>query len=333
VSGAASGMRVCVYGAGAVGGHIAGRLAKAGADVSVVARGPHLAAIQNNGLTVRVRDGEIRARIRATDDPATLGPQDAVIVTAKGPALPSVAAGIGPLLDAGTPVVFAMNGVPWWYFHAHGGPLDGRPLDLLDPGGALRDAIGMQRVLGGVVYSGCIVVEPGVVQVSDTLDFLIVGEPDGSESQRVAAVAGAINAGGLRTEISTDIRTAIWTKLLINLATGPFAVLTKSPSSGYYAEPAIIDAARRIHAEGIAVARALGCEPQVDTEGSIKRGKQSNHRPSPLQDLEAGRPLEIDGIYGGFQEVARLAGVATPTLDLLVALTKVRARAAGLYAG
>jgi 2-dehydropantoate 2-reductase len=326
-------MRVCVYGAGAVGGHIAGRLAKAGADVSVVARGAHLAAIQASGLTVRVRDGDIRARIRASDDPATLGPQDAVIVTAKAPALPSVAAGIGPLLGADTPVVFAMNGIPWWYFHAHGGRLDGRRLDLLDPGGALREAVGLERVLGGVVYTGCIVVEPGVVRVADLMDFLVFGEPDGSESARVSALAKAITAGGLRTDVTRDIRSAIWTKLLINLSTGPFAVLTQTPSSGYYAEPAITEAVRRIYAEASSVARALGCEPQADPEASIQRGRGSHHRASPLQDLEAGRPLEIDGVYGGFQELARLAGVPTPTLDMLVALMKVRARGAGLYAG
>lgn len=324
-------MKICVFGAGAIGGHLAARLFKGGAEVSVVARGAHLAAIQARGLTVRARDGETVARIAASDDPAALGPQDAVIVTTKAPSLGTVARSIGPLLAADTPVAFVMNGIPWWYFFRHGGPHDGRRLPKLDPDGALWDRLGTRRAIGGVVNSPSAVVEPGIVQVERATNWLTLGEPEGSRSERVERIAAPLRAGGLDVRVTEDVRSAIWEKLISNLMTGPIAVLTQSGYDAFLAEPAVYAAARQIVVEAVAVAEALGCKPSRDHEKRLAAAVNSRHHASILQDLELGRAMEVDAIFGMAVEMARIANVPTPTLDLFVALAKVRARRAGLY--
>ncbi len=326
-------MRICVFGAGAVGGHVAARLAKGGAEVSVVARGPHLVAMQRRGLLVHAPDGDIHARVAASDDAAALGKQDAVLVCVKAPALPSVAAAIAPLLGPDTAVGFVMNGIPWWYFARHGGPLEGRRLPRVDPGDAMWNAVGPARAIGAVAYSACEVVEPGVVRVENPNSRLVLGEPDGTMSDRIAAIAAPLRAGGMGAAVTDRIRDAIWTKLLANLSSGPLAVLGQSPPGTLYADPVLAEAARAIFTEGAAVAAALGCATEGSAEQRIAQGRTSSHKPSILQDLELGRPMEIDGIFDSVLELARLAGVPTPTLDLLVALVKVRARGAGLYPG
>ena len=324
-------MKACVYGAGAIGGHLAARLAKGGADVSVVARGPNLAAIQANGIEVHAKDGRIHAAVQASADPAALGRQDVVIVTVKAPALPAVAASIEPLLGPDTRVVFAMNGIPWFYFHREGGAHDGMRLDKLDPDGTLWQRIGPDRAVAGVVYSACTVISPGVIEVENARSRLVLGEPDGSVSEPTQSLADALQAGGMTGEVSPRIRDTIWAKLLLNLGSGPLAVLTGCPPARYMAEPACQDAVRTILAEGTAIATALGCKVAPDVEGQVRNGRQMTHTPSILQDLELGRPMEIDGIYGVPLDLARLYGVATPLLDLLVAMTSARAREAGLY--
>lgn len=326
-------MKVCVFGAGAIGGHLAGRLARGGAETSVVARGPHLAAMQAHGLRIVAPDGEFTCHPAASADPAELGPQDAVVVTVKAPALASIAAAIGPLLGPDTAVAFVMNGIPWWYYHAHGGPLDGTALPLLDPGGGLQRAIGYDRAVGGVVYSACTVVEPGVVQVDHARNRVILGEPDGQRSERVAALGQALERGGIGIEITDRIRDAVWAKLLLNLGSGPLGVLTGSAPRDFYAEPALREATRAILREGAALAQAVGCTVAPDADGQLRNGAKSGHKTSILQDLELGRPMEIDALYTVPLEMARAAGVPTPTLELLAALVRVRARAAGLYGG
>ncbi|MBK1658720.1 ketopantoate reductase family protein [Paracraurococcus ruber] len=323
-------MRVCVYGAGAIGGHIAARLARGGAEVSVIARGAHLRAIQAEGLAVEAADGTLRCRPRATDDPTTLGPQDAVIVTVKAPALPQVAAGIAPLLGPDTPVAFVMNGVPWWYLDRT--PRDGRRLPLLDPGDALRDSIGIPRSLGGVVYSAASVVAPGVVRALAPDSRVVLGELDGAMTPRLAALAQAIAAGGMHGDAVPDIRRAVWTKLLGNLTTGPLCLLGRCSMRDALAAPAVRDAALAIAREAMAVAAALGEPIGGDTpEGRIARSATLHHRPSILQDLEAGRPMEVEALFLAPLALAREAGVATPMLDLVVALAVQAAREAGLY--
>src|SRR5690348_655318 len=209
-------MRVCVYGAGAIGGHLAVRLAKGGAEVSVVARGEHLAAIQRSGLTVHTDKGELHARVMANDDPVALGVQDAVLVTVKAPSLPSVAANIAPLLGPDTAVAFVMNGIPWFYFHGIGGALEGRRLPKIDPGDALWRAVGPERAIAGVVYAASTVIEPGVIELENANPRVVLGEPDGRKSQRVQSIAAHINGGGMQAIVSETIRDEIWNKLLGN---------------------------------------------------------------------------------------------------------------------
>ncbi|WP_158744397.1 ketopantoate reductase family protein [Acidisphaera sp. L21] len=324
-------MKICVFGAGAVGGHAAARLARGGADVSVVARGAHLAAMKERGLEVRAPDVTFRADVTASEHPAELGPQDAVIVTLKAPSLPSMARVIGPLLGPDTAVVFAMNGIPWWYFHKEGSVNEGRRLERLDPGGVVWDAIGPQRAIGGVVNSACTVIEPGIISVANANSRINIGEPDGTVSPRAKAIAAAMEAGGLHSEPVPDIRTKIWAKLLLNIGTGPMGVLTESPGRTLFTEEACRDALRNIAGEMVALATAMGCPIKADPEAQIANSLKLSHTASIVQDLKLGRPMEVDAMFGVPLELARLVGVATPTLDLLVALAKLRAKAAGLY--
>jgi 2-dehydropantoate 2-reductase len=324
-------MKICVYGAGAIGGHLAVRLHRAGADVSVIARGAHLAAIQAHGLTVHAIDGEHHASVRASSDPAELGEQDAVFVTVKAPALPAVAAAIKPLLGSKTPVAFVMNGIPWWYFDHLPGPHEGTPMPRIDPDNVLRRALGPGRAIGGVVYSASAVTAPGVIEVEQPKSRFILGEPDGSLSGRVQTLAGLISKGGISGEATPVIRTEIWNKLISNLAGGTLAVLTGSAPKGVFHEPAIEQAAQRMMQEATAIAQAHGADPTTNHAQRISNQRGMDHKPSILQDLELGRPMEVDGIFDAPLVLARLAGVQAPTLELLVALCKLRARSAGLY--
>jgi 2-dehydropantoate 2-reductase len=324
-------MKICVFGAGAVGGHFAARLARGGAEVSVVARGPNLAAIKANGLTIQAPDETFHASVAASDDPADFGPQDAIIVTLKGPALPALAASAGPLLGPNTAVVFAMNGIPWWYFYKEGGPHDGHQLPGLDPDGAVWRNLGPERAIGGVVNSACTVVEPGVISVANKGSRLTIGEPDGTVSERSQAIAAALRAGGLGSEAVGDIRDHVWTKLMLNLGVGPMCVLTELPTADLFAEEACCDAVRRIAVELAAVVAAMGCKAKIDPEAQITSGRKSTHTSSIVQDLQLGRPMEAEALFAAPLDLARLAGVATPTMDLLLGLAKLRARSAGLY--
>ena len=326
-------MRICVYGAGAIGGHLAVRLARGGADVSVIARGAHLAAIQARGLTVHAVDGTHTIGVEASDNPASLGRQDAVFVTVKAPALPQIAAGIGPLLGRDTPVAFVMNGIPWWYFDSLPGPHRGKSLPRIDPDDTIRRSLGPGRAIGGVVYSASAVIEPGVIEVEQPKSRFILGEPDGTASDRVTTLAGLITKGGVSGEATTAIRTEIWNKLISNLAGGTLAVLSGSAPKTVYTEPAAREASLRLMREAMAIALAMGANPSPDHDRRVAGQSAMDHKPSILQDLELGRPMEIDGLFDGPVTLARMAGIETPLLDLLVALCKLKARSAGLYGG
>ena len=325
-------MKVCVYGAGAIGGHLAGRLFKGGAEVSVVARGAHLAAMQRDGLVVHAADGEIRAPVIASADPAELGPQDVVIVAVKAPALASIAAGIGPLLGPQTSVVFAMNGIPWFYFHRDGGKLDGTRLPRIDPGDAMWNAVGPERAIAGIVYSACTVTAPGHIQVEGR-SRLVLGEPDGTLSPRAEALATVLTAGGIRMEVSARMRDEIWRKLLLNMASGPLCVLGQASLNDAHVDPETLAAGRAMLAEGLALAGAMGCEINLNADKVMAAHHGVKHKPSIVQDLELGRPMEIDALYVTPLELAHRLGVPMPVFELLVGLTKVRARSAGLYSG
>ncbi|MET3934693.1 2-dehydropantoate 2-reductase [Arthrobacter sp. OAP107] len=323
-------MKICIYGAGAVGGHIAGRLAGSGAEVSLIARGEQLAAIRQNGLRVETRDGTLLSYPVATDRPSDLGPQDVVIVTVKAPALPTIAEGINSLLHENSLVLFVMNGIPWWYFHSHGGDLDGTQLRRLDPEGALWARVRPERAVGAVAYTACSVVAPGVVRAENARNRLIIGRPDGNTDPRLDALASLLNPSGLEVSVTTRIRDAIWAKLVMNLIGGSLAALTASPMKDVLNKPAIAGTAKAMADEGIAIARALGCDPGDPDEGLAKLAT-SSHLQSIAQDLLAGRSMEIDGLFRVPLDLAELAQVPTPNLDLVIELATQRARAAGLY--
>ena len=226
-----------------------------------------------------------------------------------------------------------MNGIPWWYFYKEGGAHDGHRLDRVDPGGAIWNAIGPERTIGGVIYSACTVVEPGVIQVANANGRLILGEPDGTLSERAEAIGAAIRAGGFDSPVVPDIRTRIWSKLMLNISSGPMGVLTGSPGRVLFMEEACCDALRAIVAEMQALAAAMGCPITADPEAQIAASRKLSHTASIVQDLQLGRRMEVDGMFTVPLELARLAGVPTPTLDLLVTLARLRAKAAGLYDG
>jgi len=325
-------MRVCVFGAGSVGGYLAGSLAEGGTKISVVARGAHLAAIRSDGLRVEMPDRSFTVRLPASDDPRELGPQDAVLVTVKSPSLPAVAAGAASLLHEETAVAFIMNGIPWWYFHAHGGPLDGRHLPLLDPGAALWRAVTPQRALGGIFWPACSVPAPGVVRLlSGAGRGTVFGEPDGRITPRIEAIAATFRAAGLPVSITSDVRTLIWQKLAFNLSAGPICVLTETPVRDTQTEDALIACSRRVLAEADRLARTMGIALDIDADNVVAINRGLGHRPSILQDLAAGRPMEIDALYSVPLEMAHAAGVDMPTLELLASLIKAKARAKGLY--
>ncbi len=326
-------MKICIYGAGAVGGHLAARLARGGADVSVIARPAISEAIRANGLRVVTPDGDMHVRVTAASEARQLGAQDVVIVTAKAPALPEVAKGLALLLGAHTAVVFAMNGIPWWYFQGREGPMGQRRLPLIDPGDVMWNAVETRRVVGAVVNTACEVLEPGVVRVTNRTNRLVLGEPDGTESDRVTALATVLRAGGMTIDITRDIRSEVWEKLIINLCGAPMMVLTQMQAADVYSDPACALAAARIGAEAAAIGRALGCTIAFDADRWIAQGRNFKHKASMARDLELGRAMEIDAVLTVPLQLARELGVATPTLDLLIALTVLRARAAGLYEG
>ncbi len=320
-------MRICIFGAGAVGSHFAVRLALAGHEVSCVMRGPHLEAVKANGLTLRVGDAEFSTRVKASDDPAALGPQDFVISTLKANGLSSLAIGLLPLLRDDTAVVFAQNGIPWWY--DIGLPPDQPPppnLSFLDRGGLLRAAVSQQRIVGGVIFSSNEIVAPGlVVNDSPERNMLLVGECDYRQSERIQRLRMALDSALVQSPLVPRIREAIWTKLISNMSVSVLCMLTAKTARAAVADPALQDVVSRMLDEAQSIARSC--------YGGVTRrsGAAPNHRPSLLQDYERGRPMEIDALVRAPQAFARAAGLSTPTLDVLAALAMCRARDKGLY--
>ncbi len=325
-------MKVCIFGAGAIGGYMGAKLAQAGADVSLVARGPHLAAMQAKGLTL-MEDGAdtVTVPVRASADPAELGPQDYVIVTLKAHSVPGVVAAMQPLIGAQTTIVSGVNGVPWWYFHKIGGPHEGTRLQSVDPGDAQWNGFGPDRVLGCVVYPAAEVSEPGTIRHIEGNRFSL-GEPDGSKSDRAVALSQTLQAAGLKAPVRPRLRDEIWVKLWGNLSFNPISALTHATLDVLCTDPGTRDVARRMMIEAQAIAEALGVTFPIDVERRIDGGAAVGaHRTSMLQDLQAGRPMEIDALLGSVQELGRITGLPTPTIDTVLALTTLRARVAGLY--
>lgn len=324
-------MRICVFGAGAIGGYMGAKLAQAGADVSLVARGPHLAAMQANGLRLVEDTGEVTVPVRASEDPEELGPQDYVIVTLKAHSVPPVVRHMAPLIGENTTVVSGVNGVPWWYFYKSGGALEGTRLNSVDPGNAQWDGFGPERVLGCVVYPAAEVSEPGVVKHIEGNRFSL-GEPDGSKSERALALSKALSAAGLKAPVRPRLRDEIWVKLWGNLSFNPISALTHATLDVVCTDPGTRAVARAMMVEAQTIGEALGVKFPIDVDRRIDGGAAVGaHRTSMLQDLDAGRPMEIDALVGSVQELGRIVGVATPSIDMVLALVQQRARVAGLY--
>lgn len=326
-------MKICVFGAGAIGGYMGAKLAVAGADVSLVARGPHLEAMQKNGLTLLETGLETKVSVHASEDPAEIGPQDAVIVTLKAHSVPGVVDRLQPLLGPETAVVWGVNGVPWWYFYGLEGPYANRRLESLDPGGVQWDGIGPERVIGCVVYPAAEVREPGVITHIEGNRFSL-GEPTGAKTERVQALAAALASAGLRAPVRPNIRTEIWVKLWGNLSFNPVSALTGATLDVLCADPGTRSVVRAMMVEAQAIAEALGIRFPIDVDKRIEGGAAVGaHKTSMLQDLERGRPMEIDALLTGVQEMGRMTGVATPTVDTVLAILQLRGRTAGLYGG
>ncbi|MBV8032090.1 MAG: 2-dehydropantoate 2-reductase [Betaproteobacteria bacterium] len=328
-------MRICVYGAGAVGGHLAAKLADAGHEVSVVARGANLLALQTNGLRLEHGERAIEARPRASEDPAALGRQDLVLVTLKANALQPVAQAIGSLLDDRTPVVFAQNGIPWWYAIGLGKTRPSPPdLSKLDPGGALARAIGPERIIGAVVYSANVVKSPGVVHnYTPGRNMLTIGAADDRASPQVRELRKILDTAGMHSPECLDIRQAIWSKLLLNLATSTLCLLSGGTVADVRGDPELIRINKKIDEEGRAIAAAHGIDPSGAPErpGGGHGSGRIGHKPSMIQDYELGRPMEVEAQLVTPLAFGRAAGVPTPTLEALVALVAYRAAAKGLY--
>lgn len=316
--------RICVYGAGAVGGNFAVRLARAGHRVSVVVRGDHLRAIREQGLTLLSGDERTTVQVAASDDPAELGPQDAVITTLKAHALPAMAERIDPLLGPETPIVFAQNGVPWWYGHGLGRHRPAPPdLELLAASDLAR-RIGIARVIGGVIHSSNDVERPGVVRNnSPTRNRLAIGEVDDARSPRIAQLRTLLEEAGIESPPTDDLRAQIWDKLIANMRVSLLAFLTERTSREVFDDPELRPVVDRLGADGVAIAGAHGVSCAVGP-GAPAPG----HRSSMLQDYELGRAQEIAALVTAPQLFARAGGVDTPTFDTIAGLVRAKAATA-----
>jgi 2-dehydropantoate 2-reductase len=318
-------MRIAIVGAGAIGGYLAARLIRSGQQVTVVARGANLAAIRGSGLKLRLPDGsEETARPEfATDDPAAAGPHDAVIVAVKGQQMAALAPTLGPLLGPSTAVVPAQNGIPWWYFQRCGGPFAGRRLESVDPGGAISAHIAPERVIGCVAYQAAELDAPGVVRFIEG-DRFTLGEPDGGKTERAQALARALSQAGLKARVRGDIRNEIWVKLLGNMTFNPISALTRATLGELIDFAPTRELAAATMAEARAVAARLGVTFAVTAEQRIRGAAQMpSHKTSTLQDIEAGRPTEVEWLLGAVSEVGRWLEIPTPRIDMLYACLKL----------
>lgn len=321
--------RLCVFGAGAIGGLVAARLAHAGTDVSIVARGPHRAAIEANGLKL-ISGGETIVTRPRIADAADLGPQDYVLITLKAqgiePALPQLRHLVGP----DTTIIAAINGIPWWYTYGLPAPFTDRRITAVDPAGAVWAALPPAQTIGCIVYPAAEIVEPGVVNHTYG-DRFILGEPDGSRSERAALIGRLMIAAGLKAPVRPRIRDDIWVKLWGNMAFNPISALTGATLDRITGNPGTRAVARAMMEEGRAVAEAFGIRFAIDVDKRIEGAAEVGaHKTSMLQDLERGRPIEIEALLGAVVEMAGWVGVPTPTAAAILALVRQRAETAGL---
>ncbi|MET3513667.1 2-dehydropantoate 2-reductase [Pseudacidovorax sp. 1753] len=326
-------MKICIYGAGAIGGWLGVALAQAGERLNVVARGATLEALQTSGLQL-VRQGGVvtRVPVNAVEDPAALGPQDVVTVAVKAPALAAVAERIGPLLGPDTVVLTAMNGVPWWFLDGgFGGPLAGRRLSAIDPDGRIAAAIPGHHVIGGVVHASCSLDGPGVVR-HHFGNGLIVGEPSGEPTERVQRLADLLQRGGIDARVSPQIQKDVWYKLWGNMTVNPISALTGATTDRILADDLLRGFISAVMLEARTVGERIGVPiAEMPEDRHAVTRKLGAFKTSMLQDVEAGRPVELDALVGAVRELAEGVGLATPFTDALLGLARVQARGLGLY--
>jgi len=317
-------MKICIYGAGAIGAYLGAQLAETDCEVSFVARGPHLAAMRKHGLTLRIGDEEKNVVVKCTDNPAELGPQDYVILTLKAHSVISIVDQIVPLLGPKTAVVTAQNGILWWYFHALPGRWENHHLESADSDGRIWNTLGPERAIGCVVYPSCEIVEPGVVKHLDGNRFML-GEPDGSKSDRVTALSCMMIEAGLKAPVRKKIRDDIWFKLLGNATFNPISVLTGATLEQMGKNPGVRSVIHAMMTEAEEVACKLGVKFAMSIDKRIAGGADVGaHKTSMLQDLEAGRPLELDALVASVAEMGRLVDVPTPMIDAVLALVRLK---------
>jgi len=315
-------VRFVIAGAGAIGGYIGARLAKAGADVVLFARGPHLRAMEERGLRVVSPDGDFEVRPAVTGDLSTIGTVDVIFLGVKAHGLTALAPGLRQLYGPHTVVVSTQNGIPWWYFHSHGGELDGLPLEHVDPGGVIAASIEPERVVGSLAYFATDIAEPGVIHHTEG-NKLSLGEPNGTRSERTKAIADALIAAGLRCPVTTRFRHEIWVKLLGNVAFNPISALTGGTLEQLVRHAGTAALVREIMTETEAVAARLGIELSISIDQRMAgAGKVGAHKTSMLQDYEAGRPMELDAVVGAVIEVGNRLGVSMPATRAMYACAR-----------
>ena len=316
-------MRFAIYGAGAIGAYLGAKLALAGEEVALIARGPHLRAMQTHGVRVSSPDGDFAAHPLATDDPSAVGEVDYVVLAVKAHGVTAVAPLLGPLLGEHTAVVTAQNGVPWWYFQRHGGPWEGTRLESVDPGGVIAGHIAAERVIGTVVYPAAVIAEPGVIQHVESNRFSL-GELDGSSTERIRALSATMTRAGLRAPVRSAIRQEIWVKLVGNLAFNPVSALTRATLVEIAADPDASGVVHTMMEEAYAVARALGIELPITIEQRMQGAANLGaHKTSMLQDVEAAKPLELGGLVEAVLELGAMTSVAMPYTRAVYACTKL----------
>ncbi|WP_374351224.1 2-dehydropantoate 2-reductase [Limnohabitans sp.] len=323
--------KVAIVGAGAIGGWMGMHLARAGVQISVLARGDTLTALQRNGLQLH-QGGELHHMpVKASNDAAELGVQDLVVISVKAPALASVAQQIGPLIGQDTVVLTAMNGVPWWFLQGFGGPVQGQSLGTVDPQGTIARAIPAQHVIGGVVHASCSVDAPGVIR-HHFGDGLIVGEPSGANTPRVQALHALLQKAGFNATLSPQIQKDIWFKLWGNMTVNPISALTGATSDRLLDDALVRGFMSRVMLEARAIGECIGIPIAQEPEDrhAITR-KLGTFKTSMLQDVEAGKPVELDALVSAVRELGQMTGVATPFTDALLGLSRLHARGLGLY--
>ena len=324
-------MKICIYGAGAIGGWIGARLAALGEPVSVVARGATLAALQTHGLRLQQAEGLLQVPVQAADNAAALGVQDLVVVAVKAPALAEVARGIAPLLGPHTMVLTAMNGVPWWFFQGFGGAYAGTALKAVDASGAIAAAIPARHVVGCVVHASCALQAPGVVQ-HHFGNKLILGEPSGQQTERAKALAALLKRAGFEAPLSEQIQRDTWYKLWGNMTVNPVSALTGATTDLILDDPLVRDFISQVMREAKEIGTRIGIpiDQQPEDRHAVTR-KLGAFKTSMLQDVEAGKPVELDALVTVVQELGVLTAVPTPFTDALLGLSRLQARVRGLY--